>query len=113
MIQVLLSLVLTAGGLFASTHLALSLLIGGAICTLASALFAATVFGPYQAAKPEALLGRIIGAEIAKLILVIGLFVFAFARVEGLLVPAMIAAYFAAQVLPAMVAPYWDAGSKI
>jgi len=111
-IQVLLTLVLAAGGLLVSTNLALSLLIGGGTCSLASALFAASVFGPYRAARPEALVGRIIAAEIGKLILVIGLLVFAFSKVQDLLMPAMLAAYFAAQVVPVMVAPYWGADSK-
>lgn len=112
MIQVILTLILAAGAMAFSGAAALSILIGGGTCVLATALFAASVFGPYEARRPEALLGRIIGAEIGKLILVIGLFVFAFARVDVLNVPAMLAAYFAAQMLPAMIAPYLGAGSK-
>jgi ATP synthase protein I len=111
-IQVILTLILAGGVMAFSGAAALSILIGGGTSVLATALFAASVFGPYEARRPEALLGRIIGAEIGKLILVIGLFVFAFARVDGLNVPAMLAAYFAAQMLPAMIAPYLGAGSK-
>jgi len=112
MLQVVLTLALAVSGLALSRDAALSILIGGGACLLTTGLFAATVFGPYRAGRPAALLGRIIGAEIGKLILVIGLFFFAFAKVEGLIVPAMLAAYFAAQVLPAMFAPYLGAGSK-
>ncbi|MBP6243294.1 MAG: ATP synthase subunit I [Chromatiaceae bacterium] len=111
-LQVVLTLILAVSGLALSQGAALSILIGGGACILATALFAATVFGPYRAGRPEALLGKIVGAEIGKLLLVVGIFVYAFAKVKGLVVPAMLAAYFAVQVLPAMIAPYWGAGSK-
>lgn len=110
--QFFLTLAIAAGALVFAQTIALSILIGGGACTLATSLFAASVFGPYEARRPQALVGRIIGAEIGKLILVIGVFVFAFARVDDLNVPAMLAAYFAVQVLPAIIAPYWGAGSK-
>lgn len=110
--QFILTLAFAAGALAFAQTIALSILIGGGACTLATSLFAASVFGPYEARRPQALVGRIIGAEIGKLILVIGIFVFAFARVDDLNVPAMLAAYFAVQVLPAIIAPYWGAGSK-
>ena len=112
LVQLILTLTLAAGALAFSPAIALSILIGGGACTLATTLFAASVFGPYEARRPQALAGRIIGAEIGKLILVIGIFVFAFARVDDLNVPAMLAAYFAVQVLPAIIAPSWGAGSK-
>ncbi len=111
-LQAVLTLILALSGLALSRETALSILIGGGACILATALFAATVFGPYQAGRPGALLGRIVGAEIGKLILLVGIFVFAIAKVKGLVVPAMLGAYFVAQVLPAMIAPYWGAGSK-
>ncbi len=111
-IQLVLTLSLAVSGLAISHAAALSILVGGGTCTLATALFAVTVFGPYRVGRPAALLGKILGAEIGKLILVVGIFVFAFAKVDGLVVPAMLAAYFAAQVLPAMIAPSWGAGSK-
>lgn len=111
-LQVVLTLIFAVSGLALSQDAALSILIGGGACILATALFAATVFGPYRAGRPEALLGKIVGAEIGKLLLVVGIFVYAFAKVKGLVVPAMLAAYFAVQVLPAMIAPYWGAGSK-
>ncbi len=111
-IQLVLTLCLAVSGLAISYAAALSILVGGGTCILATALFAATVFGPYRVGRPAALLGKILGAEIGKLILVVGIFVFAFAKVDGLVVPAMLAAYFAAQVLSAMIAPSWGAGSK-
>ena len=112
LVQCLLTLAFAAGGLVFTQGIALSILIGGGACTLATSLFAASVFGPYEARRPQVLVGRIIGAEIGKLILVIGIFVFAFTRVDDLDVPAMLAAYFAVQVLPAIIAPSWGAGSK-
>ena len=110
--QFTLTTTFAAGALAFAQTTALSILIGGGACTLATSLFAASVYGPYKARRPQALVGRIIGAEIGKLILVIGIFMFAFARVDDLSVPAMLAAYFAVQVLPAIIAPSWGAGSK-
>lgn len=112
LVQCLLTLAFAAGGLAFTQGISLSILIGGGACTLATSLFAASVYGPYEARRPQVLVGRIIGAEIGKLILVIGIFVFAFTRVDDLDVPAMLAAYFAVQVLPAIIAPSWGAGSK-
>ena len=112
LVQCLLTLAFAAGGLVFTQGIALSILIGGGACTLATSLFAASVYGPYEARRPQALVGRIIGAEIGKLILVIGIFVFAFTRVDDLDVPTMLAAYFAVQVLSAIIAPSWGAGSK-
>ena len=112
LVQCLLTLAFAAGGLVFTQGIALSILIGGGACTLATSLFAASVYGPYEARRPQALVGRIIGAEIGKLILVIGIFVFAFARVDDLDVPTILAAYFAVQVLSAIIAPSWGAGSK-
>ena len=111
-LQAALTSILAISGLAMSRDAALSILIGGGACILATALFAATVFGPYRAGRPAALLAKIVGAEIGKLILLVGIFVFAIAKVKGLVVPAMLAAYFAAQVLSAMIAPSWGAGSK-
>lgn len=111
-LQIALTMMLAALGFLWSAATLVSILVGGGICILANAVFAATVFGRYEAAKPRVLVGRIIGAEIGKLVLVAGFFVFVFARWEGLNVPVMLAAYFAAQVLPVMVAPYWGSGSK-
>jgi len=111
-LQIVLTMMLAALGFLWTEATVVSIMIGGGICILATALFAATVFGRYEAAKPRLLVGKIIGAEIGKLVLVAGFFVFAFAKWEGLNVPAMLAAYFAAQVLPVIVAPYWGSGSK-
>ncbi len=111
-LQLALTMMLAALGFLWSEATLVSILIGGGICILANAVFAATVFGRYEAAKPRALVGRIIGAEIGKLVLVAGIFVFVFARWEGLNIPVILAVYFTAQVLPVMVAPYWGSGSK-
>ena len=45
-LQVALTLLLAVSGLALSQDAALSILIGGGACILATALFAATVFGP-------------------------------------------------------------------
>ena len=78
---------------------------------MASFIFASWVFRQYHARDPESLLMRFYGAEIVKLSLVLGLFVLAFATIEGLNLPALLAAYFAVQVLPAVFASGWGAHS--
>ena len=52
---------------------------------------------------------RFYGGEIIKLSLILGLFVAAFTMIEGLNLPALLIAYFAVQVLPAVFASGWDA----
>ena len=47
---------------------------------------------------------RFYGAEILKLSLILGLFAIAFTTIEGLHLPALLIAYFAVQVLPAIFA---------
>jgi ATP synthase protein I len=91
---------------------ALSVLIGSAACLVATAVFAIRVFRGYRAQSPGVLLMRFYGAEAAKLATVLGLFAIAFATIEGLSIPALLAAYFAVQVLPPIIASEWGAGPK-
>ena len=112
LVQCLLTLAFAAGGLVFTQGIALSILFCCGADPRAPPPFPTPLYAPHEARRPQALVGRIIGAEIGKLILVIGIFVFAFTRVDDLDVPAMLAAYFAVQVLPAIIAPSWGAGSK-
>jgi ATP synthase protein I len=83
---------------------AVSVLIGAGVCLLANSAFAYWVSRGYQAREPGVLVARLYGGEIVKLGLILGLFAGAFATVPGLNLPALLAAYFAVQVLPAILA---------
>ena len=110
--QLALTLVLTALAAPFSVSVALSVLVGSVACVLATAVFAFWVFRRYRAQEPGMLLMRFYIAELAKLAVVLGLFAVAFTTIEGLNLPALLAAYFAVQVLPAVVASLWGAGPK-
>jgi ATP synthase protein I len=110
--QLALTLALTAAAAPFGAQIALSALIGAGTCLLASAVFAFWVFRRYRAQRPDALVIRFYGAEVAKLAVALGLFALAFATVGGLNLPVLLAAYFVVQVLPAVFAPSWGAGPK-
>ncbi len=78
--------------------------IGAAICLLANWIFALRVFSRYSAQAPDELVLRMYGAEVIKIVMILGLFSVAFATVEDLNLPAMLGTYFAVQVLPALFA---------
>ena len=86
----------------------ISVLIGAVVCLLANSIFALWVFRRYRAQELGSLLMRFYGAEIIKLALILGLFAAAFVSIEGLNVPALLVAYLAVQVLPAVFASGWD-----
>lgn len=108
-LQFALTLILSAVALSFGVSVALSVLIGAAVCLLANSIFAFWVFRQYRAQEPGLLLMRFYGAEVLKLSLILGLFAVAFATIEGLNLPALLIAYFAVQVLPAVFASGWDA----
>jgi ATP synthase protein I len=107
--QLALALVVTAAALPFGISVALSVLIGAAVCLLASTLFAFWVFRQYRAQDPGSIVARFYGAEIVKLFVVFGLFVVAFAAIRDLNLPALLFSYFAVQVLPAVIASGWGA----
>ena len=108
-VQLALSLILSAAALPFGSSVALSVLIGGAVCLVANSIFAFWVFRQYSARDPGSLLMQFYGAEIVKVSLILGLFVVAFMTIEGLSLPALLVAYFAVQVLPAVFASGWGA----
>jgi len=110
--QLALTLVLTGAAAPFGVSIAVSVLIGSAVCLLATAVFAFWVFRSYKAQRPDVLLMRFYGAEIAKLGVALGSLAVAFAAIEGLNLPALLAAYFTVQVLPAVFAPRWGAAPK-
>lgn len=83
--------------------------IGAGVCLLANWVFAARVFRRYHAQRPDELVLRMYGAEIVKIGLILALFGLAFATLEDLNLPALLGAYFAVQVLPALLASRPDA----
>jgi ATP synthase protein I len=110
--QLALTLLLTAAALIFGTSVALSVLFGGAVCLLANTIFAFLIFRQYRAQDAGALVGRFYGAEVVKLSLILGLFAIAFATKAGINPPALLVAYFAVQVLPAVVASTWNGGRR-
>ena len=108
-IQLAMTLILTAGTLPFGMSVALSVLIGAGVCLLANAIFAVWVFREYRAQEPGSLVMRFYGGEIIKLSVILGLFVAAFTMIDGLNLPALLIAYFAVQVLPAVFASGWGA----
>lgn len=87
---------------------ALSALIGAAVCVLANALFAVSVFRGYRAQEPERILLRFYGAEVAKLALILGLFGIVFVTAKGLSLPVLLGAYLVAQVAAPIIAAQSD-----
>jgi ATP synthase protein I len=79
---------------------------------LANSIFAYWVFRQYRAQEPGSIAMRFYGAEIVKLSLILGLFAVAFTTIEGLKMPALLIAYFAVQVLPAVYASGMEAPKK-
>jgi ATP synthase protein I len=110
--QLGMTLAVTALALPFGVSAAVSVLIGAGVCLVANSVFALWVSRSYRAQEPGALVARFYGAEIAKLGLILGLFAVAFANLPELNLPALLAAYFAAQVLPAILASArWGAGT--
>ena len=97
---VLIAAISSAFGLWA----AVSALLGGAVATVANALFALWVFGRYRADEPGKLTGQFYGGEFLKL----GFIAIAFAIVIIWLKPlsplAFFGAFFLVQVVPPMLA---------
>jgi ATP synthase protein I len=88
---------------------AVSVLIGAGACLLANWIFAVVVFRGYRAREVDLLLLRIYGAEVAKLVVLLGLFGVAFLTLDGLKVPALLAAYLVIQVASTLIAAQFGA----
>jgi F0F1-type ATP synthase assembly protein I len=86
--------------------------IGGAAAASAGLLFAAGVFGRYRAQEPGALTGRLVAAELAKLAYTGAVFLVAFLVVRPLSPAALLLAYFAVQLAPALAAAMADRQPK-
>lgn len=95
-------LLLTAG----KTH-AWSGLIGGTIATLANAVFAISIFGQYRADAPGKLIGRFIGAELIKFILIAILFAATFFLIKPLSVGALFGIFLLVQMTPIAIVHFF------
>lgn len=111
-IQFVLTLVLTALAAIFGIKPALSVLVGGGVCTLANAILAFWVFKPYRAQEAGLMVMRFYLAEIIKIAFILVMFGVAFVLIEGLNLPALLGAYFVVQVIPVLMAPAGGAVKK-
>lgn len=102
--QLLTALGLAVAAMPLGVPVARSVLLGSGICLAATAVFALVLFGPYRASRLGRLAGRCYVAEVAKLGVALGLFALVFAVLEGVNVPALLAAYLVVQILPTVFA---------
>ena len=77
-----------------------SALMGGAIVTLTTALFALKVFVPYRAQQPGQVLGQFYGAETQKIVLTACLFGIVVSTVADVNIVALFGTYFIVQLVP-------------
>lgn len=108
-VQLLMTLLGALIGLLFGLSVALSVLIGAGVCLLANASFAFWVFRGYRAQEPGRLLVRFYGAELAKIVMILGLFALSFVTIEGLHLPALLIAYLVVQVMSPVIVGQWDA----
>lgn len=108
-IQLITTLAFAAVMLVFGKHSALSAVIGGTICTMANGVFALRALRSYRAQQPGLIVMRFYGAELLKIGLVLILFVAVYKFYSGLILPALLGAYFVVQVLPALLASQLDA----
>jgi ATP synthase protein I len=112
-VQAILGTIAAALALPFGGTVAVSVLLGAGTCLLANALFAAWVFRGYRAQEPERLVLRIYAAEAVKIALILGAFGLAFATIETLNVPALLAAYLVTQVASNLIAAQMGTRSEI
>ena len=99
--QVVLTTVMAALALLLLPDAAPSVLVGGVASAVPNLFFARKVFGRYEAGEPGRLLGRIYGAELAKLVLTGMIFAGAIFWLQPLLPVALFGAYLLVHLFPA------------
>jgi len=102
--QAVATLVCTLVGLIFGLRDGLFALLGGAIATLANAVFAYWVFGRYQAGQPGKLVSQFYGGELIKLAFVAAAFAATILTLDPLSPVALFGAFLAVQVLPPLLA---------
>lgn len=94
-----LTLLLAAGALVAGQRYAISTLAGGAAAALVNGAAAWLVFRPYSASAWASLVGRFYTAELLRLVLAAGVFLFAVRWIDSLSIAAMLGAYLLIHLL--------------
>ena len=102
--QALLTLVLAAALLAVGRVESISGLIGGFIATVANAIFAFWVFGPYRAQQTGKLVAQLYGAELIKLLVVALAFIGVFSWVRPVSAPALFGCFVAVHLVSAVAA---------
>lgn len=100
LLQFVASFIAGASGLALSQSLAISLLAGGTIASLANGYFAWKVFARQQETESAQILSSYYRAEVGKIILTVMLFVFAISVIKPLNVIALMSAYLLITMIP-------------
>jgi len=99
-LQLALTLVASAAFLPFGTAASLAVLLGGAIAIAGNLLVVALVFRSYRAAEPGGLATRMMGAELARLVLVGVGFGLVFASVKNPVVLALFGSFLVVHLVP-------------
>jgi ATP synthase protein I len=102
LLQFAFSLCISLCALLISQSLAVSLLTGGMIASLANGYFAWKVFAKQQETESAQILSTYYGAEVGKIILTVMLFVFAISVIKPLNVIALMGAYLLITMIPGL-----------
>lgn len=100
LIQFVTSFIAGAAGWLLSQPIAISILAGGLIASLANGYFAWKVFAKQQETENEKILTTFYGAEVGKIILTVMLFIFVIKAIEQLNVIALMSAYLLITLIP-------------
>jgi ATP synthase protein I len=103
-LQAILTFVATLLAMPFGSSSSLSVLVGGVGCLVGSAAVVLLMFRDYRAQAPGALVGRLYGAEVVKIALLMAFFAAAFAFIAELQLPIVLGTYLAVQVLPPIFA---------
>jgi len=107
--QLAATLLIALGALIHSPLAAASAFIGGGTATVANAFFAAWVFGQYRSQDPQAMVLKMYGGELLKLLLIALVFTVVFVWMKPLNLPALLGALLAVQLLPPVIATRFGA----
>ncbi len=102
--QVIFVLVFAFMALLFHRPIAISAFLGAGISALANALLAMWVFRDYRAQQTPQLVGRFYSGEVAKIVLILSLFAFAYVAFDNLNIPVVLGVYLVVQVVPTLIA---------
>ena len=101
--QLVLTLLLGLVLLLFGKEAAVSGVAGGIAATAGTLLFALKLFGEYRAGEPGRMLGGILGAEVAKLVVMMLIFAAAIRWYEPLNIVAMLAVWLIVHLAPGIM----------